>query len=156
MSEKLSRREVVALVSQTEVGPSKAFVSEIREKYTGKQDVFLTHRSSGESERSIKILIIAGAVCAVVLLGVVMNKRLAFPSAYAAEYSYEQFDRNMTTDVSKEFIENEYLSMKMMNDFWKCLPYSGQYKSTGATGSYTVDEFPLMVIRIIMPVIISM
>ncbi|MBQ1733493.1 MAG: hypothetical protein II038_01295 [Lachnospiraceae bacterium] len=88
-----------------------------------------------------RILISAGAACALLVMGVCLA--LFFGNnnkAYADYYSYEQFDLNMTAEVSAEFIENQNRANKMFSQFvMEKLPYQGKYKAPAATGEYTVD-----------------
>ena len=88
-----------------------------------------------------RILISAGAACALLVMGVCLV--LFFGNnnkAYADYYSYEQFDLNMTAEVSAEFIENQNRANKMFSQFvMEKLPYQGKYKAPAATGEYTVD-----------------
>lgn len=136
MSKKLSAREVIALVSQTDIEPTDALVSEIRKEYKRNPDAFQKNSAlwKGVGLMKTKVLIIAGAVCAVAVLCVILNKFRVTPTAHAAEYSMERFDPNTRADVSDEFIVNQYRSQQMMDNFWQRLT-----KTPKASDEYTID-----------------
>lgn len=57
-----------------------------------------------------------------------------------SEGVYREFSLNMSADTSEVFAKNQHNAKAMMNRFWNRLPYTGRYKSTKATGDYTVNS----------------
>lgn len=143
MSKRISKKEVFAIISQADIKPSDELVAEIRNKYENDPDIFTDVPACRKEEGFMKkrILISAGAVCALLVMGVCLVLFLGNNNkAYADYYSYEQFDLNTTAEVSAEFVENQNQANRMFTRFvMEKLPYQGKYKAPAATGEYTVD-----------------
>lgn len=143
MSEKFTKRRIVELAEKLNLDPSTDLTSKIEEDAETYSVMSRRTRNSYKEDNSMKkrILITAGAACALLVMGVCLV--LFFGNnnkAYADYYSYEQFDLNMTAEVSAEFIENQNKANKMFSQFvMEKLPYQGKYKAPAATGEYTVD-----------------
>ena len=143
MSEKFTKRRIVELAEKLNLDPSTDLTSKIEEDAETYSVMSRRTRNSYKEDNSMKkrILISAGAACALLVVGVCLV--LFFGNnnkAYADYYSYEQFDLNMTAEVSAEFIENQNKANKMFSQFvMEKLPYQGKYKAPAATGEYTVD-----------------
>lgn len=151
MSKKLSTHEVVALVSQTDIEPTDVLVSEIRKEYKRNPDAFQKRFVlwKGVGLMKAKVFVVAGAACALLVMGVCLSLLLGKNKAYADYYSFDPYVKevNTTANISLEIKENMLVADEMSGNFWGKLPYSGQYKSVAATGEYTVtgrkaDEFP--------------
>lgn len=151
MSKKLSAREVIALVSQTDIEPTDALVSEIRKEYKRNPDAFQKSSALWKVVSIMKnrIIVSAGVFCALVALAVCFKIYFGTNKAYADYYSPDPYikDVNTSADLSQEIKENMSKADEMSRSFWGKLPYSGQYKPIAATGEYTVtgrraDEFP--------------
>ena len=151
MSKKLSAREVIALVSQTDIEPTDALVSEIRKEYKRNPDAFQKRSVlwKGVGLMKAKVFVVAGAACALLVMGVCLSLLLGKNKAYADYYSFDPYVKevNTTANISLETKENMLVADEMSSNFLGKLPYSGQYKSVAATGEYTVtgrkaDEFP--------------
>lgn len=143
MSKRISKKEVFAIISQADIKPSDELVAEIRNKYENDPDIFTDVTACRKEDGFMKkrILISAGAVCALLVMGVCLVLFLGNNNkAYADYYSYEQFDLNTTAEVSAEFVENQNQANRMFTRFvMEKLPYQGKYKAPAATGEYTVD-----------------
>ena len=143
MSKRISKKEVFAIISQADIKPSDELVAEIRNRYENDPDIFTDVPACRKEDGFMKkrILISAGAVCALLVMGVCLVLFLGNNNkAYADYYSYEQYDLNTTTEVSEEFIENQNQANRMFTRFvMEELPYQGKYKAPAATGEYTVD-----------------
>lgn len=143
MSEKFTKRRIVELAEKLNLDPSTDLTSKIEEDAETYSVMSRRTRNSNKEDNPMKkrILISAGAACALLVMGVCLV--LFFGNnnkAYADYYSYEQFDLNMTAEVSAEFIENQNRANKMFSQFvMEKLPYQGKYKAPAATGEYTVD-----------------
>lgn len=143
MSEKFTKRRIVELAEKLNLDPSTDLTSKIEEDAETYSVMSQWTRNSNKEDNPMKkrILISAGAACALLVMGVCLV--LFFGNnnkAYADYYSYEQFDLNMTAEVSAEFIENQNRANKMFSQFvMEKLPYQGKYKAPAATGEYTVD-----------------
>lgn len=143
MSEKFTKRRIVELAEKLNLDPSTDLTSKIEEDAETYSVMSRRTRNSNKEDNPMKkrILISAGAACALLVMGVCLA--LFFGNnnkAYADYYSYEQFDLNMTAEVSAEFIENQNRANKMFSQFvMEKLPYQGKYKAPAATGEYTVD-----------------
>ena len=143
MSEKFTKRRIVELAEKLNLDPSTDLTSKIEEDAETYSVMSQRTRNSNKEDNPMKkrILISAGAACALLVMGVCLV--LFFGNnnkAYADYYSYEQFDLNMTAEVSAEFIENQNKANKMFSQFvMEKLPYQGKYKAPAATGEYTVD-----------------
>ena len=143
MSEKFAKRRIVELAEKLNLDPSTDLTSKIEEDAETYSVMSRRTRNSNKEDNPMKkrILISAGAACALLVMGVCLV--LFFGNnnkAYADYYSYEQFDLNMTAEVSAEFIENQNKANKMFSQFvMEKLPYQGKYKAPAATGEYTVD-----------------
>ena len=143
MSKRISKKEVFAIISQADIKPSDELVAEIRNKYENDPDIFTDVTACRKEDGFMKkrVLISAGAVCALLVMGVCLVLFLGNNNkAYADYYSYEQFDLNTTAEVSAEFVENQNQANRMFTRFvMEKLPYQGKYKAPAATGEYTVD-----------------
>lgn len=143
MSEKFTKRRIVELAEKLNLDPSTDLTSKIEEDAETYSVMSRRTRNSNKEDNPMKkrILISAGAACALLVMGVCLV--LFFGNnnkAYADYYSYEQFDLNMIAEVSAEFIENQNKANKMFSQFvMEKLPYQGKYKAPAATGEYTVD-----------------
>ena len=143
MSEKFTKRRIVELAEKLNLDPSTDLTSKIEEDAETYSVMSRRTRNSNKEDNPMKkrILISAGAACALLVMGVCLALFLGNNNkAYADYYSYEQFDLNMTAEVSAEFIENQNRANKMFSQFvMEKLPYQGTYKAPAATGEYTVD-----------------
>ena len=143
MSEKFTKRRIVELAEKLNLDPSTDLTSKIEEDAETYSVMSRRARNSNKEDNPMKkrILISAGAACALLVMGVCLALFLGNNNkAYADYYSYEQFDLNMTAEVSAEFIENQNRANKMFSQFvMEKLPYQGKYKAPAATGEYTVD-----------------
>ena len=143
MSEKFTKRRIVELAEKLNLEPSTDLTSKIEEDAETYSVMSRRTRNSNKEDNPMKkrILISAGAACALLVMGVCLA--LFFGNnnkAYADYYSYEQFDLNMTAEVSAEFVENQNQANRMFTRFvMEKLPYQGKYKAPAATGEYTVD-----------------
>ena len=143
MSEKFTKRRIVELAEKLNLDPSTDLTSKIEEDAETYSVMSRRTRNSNKEDNPMKkrILLSAGAACALLVMGVCLALFLGNNNkAYADYYSYEQFDLNMTAEVSAEFIENQNRANKMFSQFvMEKLPYQGKYKAPAATGEYTVD-----------------
>lgn len=134
MSERLTKRDVITLVSQANIEPSDALISDIRKEYLRNPAAF----SNGTAAKkkiglsTAKVFVVSGILCALVIVCVVLGLG-KYHSATAEEYSVEPFAMISRNDVSAQFIENESHSKQMMDNFRQRLT------KTPALGEYTID-----------------
>lgn len=148
MSRKITKRNITEIAKQSIPEPSETFIADIRQEFEANPATAETFAE--RSNRHLpRMLALAGALCAVLVLGICLKTVFGTNKAYADYYSMEPYNTqvNTTAEVTAEFIENEYKSMAMCEKFWAKLPYTGKYTSSKRTGEYTVtgryaDDFP--------------
>ena len=122
MSKKLSTHEVVALVSQTDIEPTDALVSEIRKEYKRNPDAFQKRSVlwKGVGLMKARVFVIAGAACTLLVMCVCLSLLFGKNKAYADYYSFDPYIKevNTTVNLSPKIKENMLVADEMSRNFW--------------------------------------